>query len=104
MRIYAISIAYDIDMEGAESGMATLKNCDCVGFFTNEADAVRAVEENMGDIWETTNKVAIIEAVDEGVYGCDPTSRHFFRWGDDMHYHEEPWPEALEHICGFAIL
>lgn len=96
MTIYLVSTTHNLD--SLEHGKT-----DCIGYFTDIDRAVSAIEDNAGDIHELDQDVAILEAADEGLYGCDPDVRRFFTWGHDGRYHEQPWPESLKHVCGFAM-
>ena len=103
-RIYAVTTATRISEDGADQGCATLEEHESVGFFTDVEDARVAILENRGDIHELNQDVAIVEAVDEGLYGCDPRVRLMFEWDHaSQAYREVPWPAAMERICGFAL-
>lgn len=103
MRIYTITTARAIDMRGAADGIAGLVDASCVGFFTDMDEACDAVLQNAVDIHELDNGVAIVEAIDEGLYGSTNEQRAFFMWGSDGRYHQCDWPEALGRVVGFSM-
>jgi len=57
-----------------------VKNPRCVGFYYNLVNAITAVEENHGDIYEEGYyPYCVIEAVKEGIY-CIDRKEFWFKW------------------------
>jgi len=66
--VYTVTVC--MKMEDS-CGWGDLGSCRVVGFYFNEADAVASVLNNAGDMFEMTYNYAIIEKINEGVYGVD---------------------------------
>jgi hypothetical protein len=100
-QIYVITTASSIDAD--ENGFGRLIDSGAVGYFMSLEDARCAILENRCDIHEQTNRYAVIETVQEGLYGCD-TESEWYEWSQEAQaYHEIPKPKALRHMCGFSF-
>lgn len=77
----------------------------CVGWFQKFEDADHAVRHNNGDIYEVGSyPYAIIEKVDEGLYGTSPHERTVYKFNRKTNLYEPiTEPETLKHLCGFGI-
>ena len=83
-----------------------------IGYFTKYEDAKDAVENNYGDICETTYEYAIIEGVEEGLYSdCDLQElyevRDIVKDGhynmEGLYYERVEAPEGFFNGCGKVI-
>ena len=74
-------------------------NCErSPGWYSNQDDAINAVTQNCGDIYEGYYPYCVIEAVREGMYGV-ASGAVWFKWDDGYKRIENPLP----HIAGFGI-
>ncbi len=88
---------------GRISGFADYGRSRVVGFFTNYADAQKALRLNSGDMFETVYEYACIERVEEGLF----QSGYLMGWyqydkGKDS-YLPIDIPEYDKHTCGRTI-
>lgn len=83
--------------------MPDLGSTRLVGFFTTLNRAKVSVEHNCGDIWEGCYDYAIIEKVEEGLYGTTH-ERWFYKYNKAADgYVRIEEPEGFKHFCGFGI-
>ena len=74
-----------------------------VGFYSLKEDAVKCVEGNYGDIWETYYDYALIEKMEEGLYGVT-NDRQFFQYDKSSgRYKKIKEPEFMAHFAGISI-
>jgi hypothetical protein len=100
-QIYVITTASSIDAD--ENGFGRLIDSGAVGYFMSLEDARCAILENRCDIHEQTNRYAVIETVQEGLYGCD-TESEWYEWSQEgQAYRKIQKPDALRHIGGFSF-
>lgn len=75
-----------------------------VGFYTNFLDAYSTVHNNVGDLCETIYNYAMIEEVEEGLYGSAGMRTWWFKYNQDTGtYDEIPIPEFCKNKFGFTI-
>lgn len=73
------------------------------GFYTHLEDAIKALNENMTDLWETCYNYAVIEEYIEGIGGYN-FNRQFFHYDRGINsYRLMDEPVELKHYCSFAI-
>lgn len=77
----------------------------CVGWFATFEDADNAVRKNNGDIYEVGSyPFAIIEKVDEGLYGTSTHERTVYEFNRETEMYDPIHePECLKHLCGFGM-
>lgn len=95
--------------EQDKSGLLKITGQRCVGCFSSLKKAKKAIENNLGDIYECGSyPFAQIERVGlDGVYQQDTDSRIWYEWVGDIEsgeYCEFPVPKYLENfdICGIG--
>jgi len=79
--------------------------CRAPGWYENLDEAVRAVEENIGDIFESgTYPYCVIEAMAEGIYGYMDEFVWFVWEGDEKTGgYKRIITNPLPRTCGFGI-
>ncbi len=78
-------------------------NMRCWGFYTNIEDAIKTLDQNVTDLWETIYDYAIIEEYLEGIGGYN-WKRQFFKYDNNLNsYRPIREPEELKHYVGFAL-
>jgi len=75
----------------------------CIGYFSEQESAIKAIENNRGDFWETIYNYAVIENIPEGIYKFDAEPLWFQYDRDTEEYKPIDRPEETLHMCGFAI-
>ncbi len=78
--IFTISVFNDKDIDNPS--YLSLPEMDTSGFYTDKNTAYKAVTENWCDIQERCYDYALIEEVQEGLYGTT-NNRQFFEWNED---------------------
>lgn len=113
--IYAIMVCTKIeehiytmkDENGNEkekpSGFPDFGATRVVGFYHEKENAIDAVKENAGDIWETCYDYAIVETVEPGLYQSSHDRWIFKHNPSTGGYDEIPEPEILNHTVGITI-
>lgn len=100
--IYTIMSMTNLEKD-AMTGMPYFGSTSCPGFYTNSLDAFEAVKNNNCDIFETCYKYALIEEVEEGMYGLTP-NRWWFEYNLESGLYEEiEEPEYMKNYGGFTI-
>ena len=73
------------------------------GYYSDEAVAVQALNENWTDMREYLYDYAVIEKFGEGLCPL-ATERKFFKWDNERNgYYIIDEPECCVHLCNFAI-
>lgn len=78
----------------------------CVGYFKNEKEAIRVVENNEYDICEYCYEYAVIENLKEGIYQYDQNPQWFELYTDvegNPKYRKIEKPEWAYGFCGLGI-
>lgn len=81
------------------SGIPDLGSTSYPGFYHNEADAIRAMHENMGDIRECSYDYGFVLKHEPGMYGncASKDDRTYFVWDDERDgFYEAEEPTLLE--------
>ena len=78
-------------------------NVRCIGYFSDQDIAIKTIESNWGDFWETIYNYAVIENIPEGIYQIDPNPLWFQYDRDTEKYKSIERPKETLHQCGFAI-
>lgn len=75
------------------------------GFYSDKEDALKVLNENRTDIWETIYDYAVLEAYHEGISGYDfKEGRQFFEYNQELDsYRPIEEPEEVKHYASFAI-
>lgn len=75
------------------------------GFYSNKEDALKVLNENRTDIWETIYDYAVLEAYNEGISAYNfEEGRQFFKYNQELDsYRPIEEPEEVEHYASFAI-
>jgi hypothetical protein len=82
-------------------------DCGCTrtpGYYLSLKDAIEAVENNYGDIWETCYLYACISELKQGFYNI-PNEDRFYKYIKELNqYVEISKPRECEHlnICGIG--
>lgn len=71
------------------------KECRCIGWFSEPAKAVEAIEMNLGDLWEGMYTHAVIEEHEEGIYGNVSSS---IRWFEAVYEDGKFEPVAVKEV------
>lgn len=87
--------------DGKHSGFPDIGSIYTAGFFYDINDAVRAVEENAGDIRETMYNAAFVLCLYPGLYqSAGPHDRLYFVWDEESRrYTQREEPKFFEHIA-----
>jgi hypothetical protein len=85
------------------TNLSDCSNSRCIGYFSEQEVAVKTIESNWGDFWETIYNYAVIENVPEGVYQIDHNPLWFQYDRDTEKYKPIDRPEETLHQCGFGI-
>ena len=75
------------------------------GFYSNKEDALKVLNENRTDIWETIYDYAVLEAYNEGISAYNfEEGRQFFKYNQELDsYKPIEEPEEVKHYASFAI-
>ena len=75
------------------------------GFYSNKEDALKVLDENRTDIWETIYDYAVLEAYNEGISAYNfKAGRQFFKYNQELDsYKPIEEPEEVRHYASFAI-
>ena len=75
------------------------------GFYSNKEDALKVLNENCTDIWETIYDYAVLEAYNEGISAYNfEEGRQFFKYNQELDsYKPIEEPEEVKHYASFAI-
>lgn len=75
------------------------------GFYSNKEDALKVLNENRTDIWETIYDYAVLEAYNEGISAYNfKVGRQFFKYNQELDsYKPIEEPEEVKHYASFAI-
>ena len=98
--IYTVMTCTKLEMANRRP---TLGSARLVGFFTTLNKAAVAVEYNHGDIWEGCYDYAIIEKIEEGLYGTTHERWFYMYIKTAGKYVRIEEPEGFKHFCGFGI-
>lgn len=85
------------------TNLSNYGNSRCIGYFSDQDIAIKTIESNWGDFWETIYNYAVIENIPEGIYQIDPNPLWFQYDRDTEKYKSIERPKETLHQCGFAI-
>jgi len=85
------------------TNLSDISDSRCIGYFSDQESAIKAIESNWGDFWETIYNYAVIENIPEGIYKFDPDPLWFQYDRDTEKYKSIESPKGTLHQCGFAI-
>lgn len=90
--IYVMSEPWHIN----DKGFPDCGRKECVGFYYDEEDAVRAVEENWGDIQDHYALAAEIIPTKPGIYPYTPKEEcYYYLWDAEAQiFKKKPWSEV----------
>ena len=105
--IYAVMVCTKFEEEvyptGKRSGFPDYGESRVVGFYTDYADAQKAVKNNVCDIHETSYDFACIEKVKEGIYSPGMLMEWYKYNPDKDEYEPIETPDFDKHTCGRTI-
>ena len=85
------------------TNLSDISDSRCIGYFSDQESAIKAIESNWGDFWETIYNYAVIENIPEGIYKFDAEPLWFQYDRDTEEYKPIDRPEETLHMYGFAI-
>ena len=90
-------------LEVSDMGWPVFGSTRVVGYYREKEHALECVKYNCGDIWETCYNYAVVEKVEEGLYGITH-EREFFKYNRETgEYDPYPEPDFMGHFVGLTM-
>jgi len=96
-----------LNVKNPNSSEWNINDTRCFGYFSNKETALKAVNNNWGDMEECIYNYLVIEELPEGIHPTPPNLRSYgheiwFNWENDKWTPTER-PACLRGIFGFAL-
>lgn len=102
--IYAIKTMTRCQEDAKYPGYLDFGHERNVGYYTDLGDAINCVSNNDGDIWETIYTFAMIEEIQEGLYGSAGSHTWWFKWNNmNQQYESMDMPDLAANKFGFIM-